>query len=147
MGAVIPRISEVLTFRGRELTCLGAAVCPPRYIYYSCPGEAAGEWGAPLLYRGKISLPSAGSSRSAAACSCLWSAAGCPSPAFHPAPHPLLRRIFFSPLAYCLCERSPLISHSSLFLRLWIGSGTMIKIGVAFLHSNSCTVKGKNICT
>ena len=43
---------------------------------------------------GKISLPSAGSSRGAAACSCLWSAAGCPSPAFHPAPHPL-RRIFF----------------------------------------------------
>ena len=117
MGAVIPRISEVLTFRGGGLTGLGAAVCPPRYIYYSCPGEAAGEWGAPLLYRredftplcgqfarcGRLQLPLVG----------CWVSFPCLPPC--PPPSPTDFFFFFSPrLLYVLEKPShlPFISLS-----------------------------------
>lgn len=102
VGAVIPRISEVLTFgMGADLSrCSGLSTSI--YLLF-VPSEAAGE-GRSVIVPGEDFTPLCGQF---AKCGRLQSAllvGGCvPSPAFHPAPHPLLRRIFFfPPLAYCL---------------------------------------------
>lgn len=110
------------------MACLGASVCSPRCVYYSCPCEAAAE-GAWVLYTEEISLPSAGSPRSAAATAAdvLPRSSTLPPPPTEGFPPPNF--------TVCVSE-VPGLKGSHLpfipLLKLGIGSGTLVKFEVAF---------------
>lgn len=116
------------------MACLRASVCSPRCVYYSCPCEGAAE-GAWVSYTEKIALPSAGSSRSAAATAAF--ALLLMSFPDHPSCLLPLRRNVSPPPPLTVCVRevpglkgisSPI--HSSSKALNWLG--TLVKFEVAF---------------
>lgn len=146
MGDVIPGISEVLTFSGWLVFCI--SVCLPGCIYYSCPCAAAR--GCLVILHEQLFLPSAGSSRSAAAApglpllSCLMSFL-----IIHPAPS--LQRDPPPPIFnVCVGEVSRPKSFHCPFIPLlnaMNGSGLLMKFGGVPFLANGVAWPKRKICT
>lgn len=129
-GAVIPGVSEVLTFCG--VAGPGASVCPPPCVYYSCPCEAGRE--GLLIERGDFTAPC----RQLEKCAAWRPLVGSLMPfLYHPPAASLYRGfllLFFSAFTVCVREVPGLKGSHLLFSpfpKLVIGSGRTVTFGAA----------------